>query len=261
MTGQVEREVPGGDQPAAWDVASSLHTPGRDRGKVINRMSLTDEIRTRLRQQIVAGELEPGQRINEQGVAQEMGTSPGPVREAFVALQKEGLLISLPRRGTFVASISELESRVAYEVRARIEPYAAELAMVNADQGTYDRMTAALNGMRAAAKESKLQDFIHYDLEFHATFYDLSGTELLKSIWSSTSVKIQRFISMAASHYVPDLTETADQHLVLLTLFRAKDVEGLRIAIPTHVGDLWRRIKAAESADEQAERTPRADLH
>ena len=65
---------------------------------------------------------------------------------------------------------------------------------------------------------------------------------------------------MAASHYVPDLTETADQHLALLTLFRAKDVEGLRIAIPTHVGDLWRRIKAAESADEQAENTPRADL-
>jgi DNA-binding GntR family transcriptional regulator len=214
-------------------------------------MSLTDEIRARLRQQILVGELESGQRITEQGVAQEMGTSPGPVREAFVALQQEGLLISFPRRGTFVASISELESRVAYQVRARLEPYAAELAMVNADQSTYDRMTAALNGMRAAAKESNLRDFIQYDLDFHATFYDLSGTDLLKSIWTSTSVKIQRFIALAASHYVPDLTETADQHSVLLTLFRAKDVEGLRVAIPTHVGDLWRRIKAAESPDEQ----------
>jgi len=189
-----------------------------------------------------------------------MGTSPGPVREAFVALQKEGLLTSLPRRGTFVASLSELESRVAYEVWALIEPYAAELAMVNADKGTYDRMTAALNAMRTAAKESKLQDLIHYDLEFHATFYDLSGTELLKSIWSSTSVTIQRFMTMAASHYVPDLTETADQHLALLTLFRAKDVDGLRIAIPTHVGDLRRRIMEAESLEEQTERTSRADV-
>ena len=228
-------------------------------GKMINRMSLTDEIRTRLREQIVAGDLGPGQRITEQGVAREMGTSPGPVREAFVALQKEGLLTSLPRRGTFVASISELESRVAYEVRARIEPYAAELAMVNADQGTYDRMAAALNAMRTAAKESKLKDFVHYDLEFHASFYDLSGSELLKSIWISTSVKIQRYIAMVPSH-VPELTETADQHLVLLTLFRAKDVEGLRIAIPAHVGNLRQRIKAVEPADEQAERTPRAEL-
>ena len=47
-----------------------------------------------------------------------------------------------------------------------------------------------------------------------------------------------------------NLTETADQHSVLLTLFCAKDVDGLRIAIPTHVGDLWRRIKTAESSDE-----------
>ena len=217
---------------------------------MFSRMSLTDEIRTRLRQQILAGELESGQRITEQGVAQEMGTSPGPVREAFVALQQEGLLISFPRRGTFVASISELESRVAYQVLARIEPYAAELAMANADQSAYDRMTGAINGMRAAAKESNLRDFIHYDLEFHSTFYELSGAELLKSIWTSTSVKIQRFIALAASHYAPDLTETADQHTVLLTLFRSKDIDGLRIAIPTHVGDLWRRIKTAESSDE-----------
>jgi DNA-binding GntR family transcriptional regulator len=217
---------------------------------MINRMSLTDEIQARLRQRILAGELESGQRITEQGVAQEMGTSPGPVREAFVALQKEGLLISFPRRGTFVASISELESRVAYEVRARIEPYAAELAMANANESTYEIMTAAITGMRLAAKESNLRNFIQYDLAFHATFYDLSGTELLKSIWASTSVKIQRFIALAASYYVPDLTETADQHVVLLTLFRANDVEGLRVAIPNHVGDLWRRIKAAEASDE-----------
>lgn len=214
-------------------------------------MSLTDEIRTRLRQQILAGELEPGQRITEQGVAQEMGTSPGPVREAFVALQKEGLLISFPRRGTFVANISELESHVAYEVRARIEPYAAELAMANADQDTYDQMSTAINGMRVAARESDMRGFIHHDMAFHATFYDGSGVDLLRAIWASTSVKIQRFIAVAATHYVPDLTETADQHLVLLTLFRAKDVEGLRVAIPTHVGDLWRRIKAAESSDDQ----------
>jgi DNA-binding GntR family transcriptional regulator len=217
---------------------------------MINRMSLTDEIQARLRQRILAGDLESGLRITEQGVAQEMGTSPGPVREAFVALQKEGLLISFPRRGTFVASISELESRVAYEVRARIEPYAAELAMANADQSTYEIMNAAIEGMRAAAKGSNLRDFMQHDLAFHATFYDLSGTELLKSIWASTSVKVQRFIALAASHYLPNLTETADQHVVLLSLFRANDVEGLRVALPNHVGDLWRLMKAAEAYDE-----------
>jgi DNA-binding GntR family transcriptional regulator len=214
---------------------------------MIDRTSLTEEIRTRLREQILAGVLDSSQRITEQGIAQEMGTSPGPVREAFAALQQEGLLISYPRRGTFVAGISEFDARVAYQVRARIEPYAAELAMAAADQNAYDRMQAALEGMRAAARDSNMREYIAHDIAFHAVFYDLSGSDLLKSIWAASSVKIQRFIALAASHYVPDLSDSAEQHAPLLALFRAQDVDGLRIALPSHVGDLWRRIKAAES--------------
>ena len=69
-----------------------------------------------------------GQRLTEQGVAEAMGTSAGPVREAFASLSREGLLISLPHRGTFVSSVSQEEARGAYEVRHRLEPYAFELA-------------------------------------------------------------------------------------------------------------------------------------
>lgn len=217
---------------------------------MISRHSLAEEIRRRLREQILSGELTSGQRLTEQGVAQAMGTSPGPVREAFASLCQEGFLISLPRRGTFVASASELESRAAYQIRARIEPYAAELAMANATEETYARMAAALEGMRAAARERSLLEHIQEDLRFHAVFYDLSGSELLKTIWTATSTRIQQFMSLAAPHYVPDLSETAEQHTVLLGLFRSHDIDGLHVAISSHVGDLWRRIKAAESADE-----------
>lgn len=217
---------------------------------MITRHSLAEEIRRRLREQILSGELTSGQRLTEQGVAQAMGTSPGPVREAFASLCQEGVLISLPRRGTFVATASELESRAAYQIRARIEPYAAELAMEGATGETYARMAAALQGMRTAAKEQNLPEHVKNDLRFHAVFYDLSGSELLKTIWTATSTRIQQFMALAAPHYVPDLSETAEQHTVLLGLFRAHDIVGLNVAISSHIGDLWRRIKAAESADE-----------
>lgn len=216
---------------------------------MISRHSLADEIRTRLREQILAGELTAGQRLTEQGVAQEMGTSPGPVRESFASLCQEGLLISLPRRGTFVAGTSESESRAAYQIRSSIEPYAAELSMAKATEETYAHMAGALDGMRTAAAEGSLLRHIQHDLRFHAVFYDLSGSELLKTVWTATSTKIQQFMAVAAAHYVPDLNETAEQHVVLLGLYRAHDIEGLRVAISSHVGDLWRRIKAAESAD------------
>jgi GntR family transcriptional regulator, gluconate operon transcriptional repressor len=219
---------------------------------MIHRPSLAEEIRARLREQILTGQLAPGQQLTEQGVAQMMGTSPGPVRESFASLCQEGLLISLPRRGTFVAGTSESESIIAYQVRSFIEPYAAELSMPMADEKTYARMAASLDAMRAAANRGDLVQHLQHDIEFHTVFYDLSGSELLKTVWNATSTKILRFMSLAAPHYVPDLNETAEKHVVLLGLFRAHDVEGLRVAISSHVGDLWKRIKAAELADPEA---------
>lgn len=216
---------------------------------MIRRPSLADEIRTRLRDQILSGELAPGQQLTEQGVAQLMGTSPGPVRESFASLCQEGLLISLPRRGTFVAGTSESESRIAYQIRSFIEPFAAELSMPKANEETYAHMANAVEGMRSAAIERNLVKHVQHDIEFHNVFYELSGSELLKTMWSATSTKILRFMNLAAPHYVPDLRETAEQHVVLLGLFRAHDSEGLRVAISSHVGDLWRRIKAVEAAD------------
>jgi DNA-binding GntR family transcriptional regulator len=216
---------------------------------MINRPSLAEEIRMTLREQVLSGVLVPGQRLTEQGVAQQMGTSPGPVREAFASLCQEGLLISLPRRGTFVTAASEAESITAYEIRARIEPYAAELALPRADESAIARLEEALAGMRAAAAEHDLLAHIQHDMAFHGVFYDLSGSELLRTIWAATSAKIQQFIGLAAPYYVRDFSETAEQHVVLLGLFRARDIDGLRAAIVPHVGDLWRRIRAAEAAD------------
>src|SRR5258706_91502 len=99
----------------------------------LSRMSLGHAIRTRLREQILSGELAMGQRLTEQAVAEEMGTSAGPVREAFASLCSEGLLMSLPHRGTFVSSVSQEEARGAYEIRHRLEPYAFELAQHGQD--------------------------------------------------------------------------------------------------------------------------------
>ncbi len=73
----------------------------------LERPSLSDAIRARLREQIVAGELAMGQRLTEQGVAEARGTSAAPDRDAFASLTSERLLMSLPNRGTFVSSVSE----------------------------------------------------------------------------------------------------------------------------------------------------------
>jgi DNA-binding GntR family transcriptional regulator len=217
---------------------------------MLRRSSLAEEIRVHLREQILSGELKSGERLTEQGVAKTMGTSPGPVREAFAALSQEGLLISLPHRGSFVSSSSEAETRIAYDIRALIEPYAAEVAIQRATEESEAVMAQALAGMRAAADAHDLAMHSKYDLQFHGVFYDLADSELLKTIWVGISSKIQQFMLLAAPQYVPDLHETAEQHAVILELFRKRDVEGLKAAILPHIGDLWGRMRAAENGSD-----------
>src|SRR5436190_1326390 len=93
------------------------------------RLSLVEEISAELRKRILAGELVSGDRIREMAVAREFQTSQGPVREAFALLRQEGLLISLPRRGTFVSDVSVQDARDAYEIRLLLEPYVIERAL------------------------------------------------------------------------------------------------------------------------------------
>jgi DNA-binding GntR family transcriptional regulator len=216
----------------------------------IVRLTLVDEIRTMLREEILSGRLHPGQRLREQQVAQDMGTSPGPVREAFASLSQEGLLISLPHRGTFVATVSEAEAQMAYDLRSLIEPFAVSLALPRVDGQLLDLLRSDIEQMQRAAALPDLGSLIAADMRFHGRLYELAGTEVMANVWGSVSATIRQFIAVAAPPYYPDLRDAADDHVVLLDLVRNGDLDGLRVEIPNHVSNLWRRIKAARERED-----------
>src|ERR1700712_3228312 len=137
----------------------------------LSRLSLSDAIRARLREQILAGELAMGQRLTEQGGAEAMGPSAGPVREAFASLTYEGLLMSLPNRGTFVSSVSEQEARGAYDVRQRLELYAFELARDRLTPAVEAELDELIAGLKTAASKSDYPAMIGLDMRFHGIFY------------------------------------------------------------------------------------------
>jgi DNA-binding GntR family transcriptional regulator len=221
----------------------------------IVRVTLVDEIRNRLREQILSGSLPPGHRLTEQQVAQDMGTSQGPVREAFASLSQEGLLISLPHRGTFVATVSEAEAQMAYDLRSRIEPYAVELAAARLDGGFLERLDADIAQMREAASARDLGGLIAADMRFHGRLYELAGTDVLANVWTTVSATIRQFIGVAAPPYYPDLRDAAEDHVILVDLLRARDLDRLRTEIPKHVSNLWRRIKAARDRELETARS------
>ncbi len=212
---------------------------------VIARVPLSDEIENRLRDQILTGKLQPGQRLTEQGVAREMGTSQGPVREAFSALVREGLLISLPHRGTFVSAVSEQEARTAYQVRGLLEPYAMEQALSHITPRDLRDLGAIIVRMREAAQREDFPAAMAADLEFHGRLYELGGGAVLAKIWSIVSVMILKFALVAAPQYYHDLDTTIADHERILRLLETGEVETLRDETLTHLNDIWTRISSA----------------
>jgi DNA-binding GntR family transcriptional regulator len=212
------------------------------------RLSLSDAIRARLREQILAGELPMGQRLTEQGVAEAMGTSAGPVREAFASLTYEGLLMSLPNRGTFVSSVSEEEARGAYDVRQRVELYAFELARPRLTAEADRELDELIAGLKAAALVSDYPTMIGLDMRFHGIFYAHSGNPILAALWPLLEGTIRKFVSVAGPQYTRDFNELALRHELLLANYRKGDMAAVAKELAQHGQDIWRNLRPAQGA-------------
>lgn len=214
----------------------------------LSRLSLSDAIRARLREQILAGELAMGQRLTEQGVAEAMGTSAGPVREAFASLTYEGLLMSLPNRGTFVSSVSEQEARGAYDVRQRLELYAFELARDRLTPAADAELDELIAGLKAAATKSDYPTMIGLDMRFHGIFYAHSGNPILIAIWPLLEGTIRKFVAVAGTQYTRDFIELAQRHETLLANYRKGDMLAVARELDQHGEDIWRNLPAQSRA-------------
>jgi DNA-binding GntR family transcriptional regulator len=210
------------------------------------RMSLGEAIRARLREQILSGELAMGQRLTEQAVAEEMGTSAGPVREAFASLCSEGLLMSLPHRGTFVSSVSQEEARGAYEVRHRLEPYAFELASKRLTPQLNAELDDIIARLREAAIRKDYAAIIGLDMRFHGIFYANSGNPILVAVWPLLEGTIRKFVAVAGPQYSRDYNDLVRRHEQLLANVRAGDMAAVARELAEHGQDIWRHLPPAK---------------
>src|SRR3954462_14359633 len=118
--------------------------------------ALSRRIVDQLKRVIIAGGLRPGDRVLETDLAEQLGVSRGPVREAFRQLEQEGLLVSYPHRGTFVATVPEDEIEEVYALRAHLEAYAARRVVAEHRDEALALLAALLEQMISAASAKDL---------------------------------------------------------------------------------------------------------
>ena len=210
---------------------------GRTRLERLEPRALSRRIVEQLKRGIVGGELRPGDRVLETDLAEQLGVSRGPVREAFRQLEQEGLLVSYPHRGTFVASVPEDEIEEVYALRAQIEVYAARRVVARQPEEAARALQEIVDAMEEAARAGDLPDLADRDLQFHDTLLALSGYQGLHRIWRSMDglVRARTYARLAAMNDPELVARTARIHQPIVDAIRAGDADAAAEAVAGHI--------------------------
>jgi DNA-binding GntR family transcriptional regulator len=217
----------------------------------ISRPTMVDAVAVRLRESILRGRFAPGERIVEADLARELGTSRGPIREALAVLEKDGIVVNVPRKGKFVFSFDAVRIAEIYSLRSVLEAHAAELVIDSLTDAKLDALKNAVAEIEEAAKSGSVSLLAERDLAFHNLLYELADHQLLQTVWTENIAgKLRMLVNITTRTHDP-LIDAGGNHRVLIDAINAKDKREVRRLISKHIDDACRRASASlEPADE-----------
>ena len=211
----------------------------------LTRTVLREQIRELLLERILKGELQSGDRIVELQIAQELGTSQAPVREALRELQSLGFVEHEPYRGTRVRRITEEELAEIYPVRAALEELAAQDAASRLD-GKVEELEREFEAMREAASSDDLQELAAHDATFHRLIVEAAGNKVLLDTWRTLRVEARVVVTALKTDI--DLQELAELHRPLLEALKEGSPEKAGGALRQHFETLRTMMKRGVNA-------------
>jgi DNA-binding GntR family transcriptional regulator len=186
-----------------------------------------------LRRSLVAGELRPGQRVGQEEIAERLGVSLAPVREALAALEQEGQLTYRPRRGYFVTELRLEDLREIYELRTLLEGRAARRAAPLLDAEAMERIELAAHEVVAAAEAGDVAAELAANRRFHFALLAAPGQthalRLIRLLWDSTETYRALYYNSPRER-----KEAVRAHERIVAALRAGDVEGLVAELDAH---------------------------
>jgi DNA-binding GntR family transcriptional regulator len=211
--------------------------------------TLNHSIYRSLRQMIAAGELVTGSRLDERAIAERLGVSRTPLREAIAKLAKEGLIEQRPYRGNFVRAFTPKQVNDLYETRMVLEGLATRRAVANLTDEGLAELTETLDVIRQALTDGDIAAYSAADQRFHTTIARLSGNETV--IESLERLRAQVQVVRLAANQDPDLVErTARERPEILAALRDRDADRAARLMEEHIDGVRRTVvKQLEAAD------------
>ena len=187
-----------------------------------------------IRQAIIEGTFSPGERLMEIQLADEMGVSRTPVREAIRKLELEGFVVMIPRRGTYVADISIKDITEIYEIRTCLDTLAAGLAAERITDEELEALNRLLVEIGQHIADNNMEKIVEADTAFHDILYQASRNERLRSIINNLREQLTGIRGRSMS-YPGRLIETMEEHRTLVDSIAARDSERAQEAARVHI--------------------------
>ena len=210
----------------------------------------------RIRDMIVSGDLAGGSRIPELAVAERLGVTRTPLREALKILESEGLVAIAPNRGAVVVKLSVEDVQAVMEVLIGLESIAAEPACAKAADAEIDRIADMHTRMVACFEAGDLMGYFHLNQSIHQAIVDCAGNAALSRIYARETIRIQHH-RFAGNRDPARWARAVCEHAQMIDALRQRAGGVLREILKAHHAAGWAATRRVlEQEDRPAERPP-----
>jgi phosphonate utilization transcriptional regulator len=224
--------------------------------RIRRTQSLTSLVRQELDRMIENGELKSGDRLNEIALANRLGVSRGPIREAFRGLEQSGLVEVVVNRGVFVRQVDLSEVVEIYEVRSALFGRAGRLLAPKITPEQIAVLSDLLERMEEAVQADDLNTYYPINLEFHRRLLDFAGNRRIQLLYRSLIRELHLFRRKAL--VAPgSLTASNAEHRAIVKALAARDAGKAEELMSRHVMGSRYRLEAAGEPVEAPAPKPR----
>ena len=192
-----------------------------------SRISATERVEQHIRQCIYSGMLTPRERLIEEDLAKQLNCSRGPVREALLRLERDGLIVTVPRRGTFIRDISTESIEVIFSIRGKLEALCVRYLRQELTDQSEQTLRKALKEMKSAANAGDEEAFLQADLELHRTIWKLANRDQLYHTLHTVMIPFSFMVERAFAARAPIKQRYRNHEAYVETILSTplKDVE------------------------------------
>lgn len=218
----------------------------------IDRMkhrTLRSNVTELLREAIIDGTFAPGSELNQAQLAEQLGISRGPLREALGQLEQEGLIRSIAYKRVYVTALTKTYVEELYSLRSALESFAVGRWIERMQPEELSHLEQIVDEMRAAAESGDAARLVMLDLDFHAFIVRMAGHELLLKMWKPLEIGVQRCLQTRHRIY-NSLEEVVGSHPALVAAIAVRNTELAMALLRDHIIEAGEKICETWPSDE-----------